>query len=452
MPGKILVKSTSGIRGVIGRGLDPVLVAKYGAAFGTMLKKGKVVVGRDSRPSGDMIMKAVISGLLASGRDVVEIGIVPTPTVEIAVKTLKAAGGMCITASHNPSQWNALKFFNRKGEFIIPAEYKRLDKLFSSGKFQYQPYSKLGKLVCQSDWVEKHIGKTLAVKVVNVPAVRRHRFKVVVDAINGAGSVALPKLLRRMGATVFEVNCNNDGKFVHEPEPTPANLSQLARAVRRHKADLGMACDPDADRLALVDEKGRPIGEELTLTIAVMEVLKKRRGTTVINMSTSRATADVARAAGSKVIYSKVGEANVVQAMHRAKAIIGGEGNGGVIYPSFHAGRDALIGAALVLSCLAEEKMSLSGLVETLPTYFTIKSKASFPADFKTRLAKFEKGAAELLGSCRVDRRDGLRFDFTEGWAQVRSSNTEPIFRLIVETDDTKLTARLTRQILRYFK
>ncbi|MEA2029989.1 MAG: phosphoglucosamine mutase [candidate division Zixibacteria bacterium] len=452
MPKKTLVKSISGIRGIIGQGLDPTLATQYGAAFGTLLKKGKVVVGRDSRPSGDMIMKAVIAGLLSVGRDVIEIDIVPTPTVEIAVKHLQAAGGMCITASHNPAQWNALKFFNRKGEFTTPAEYKRLDKIFSSQSFRYQQYKQLGKLVYQADWVEKHVRKTLAVKVVNQRAIKRRRFKVVVDAINGAGSVALPLLLRKLGVTVVELNCNGNGKFVHKPEPAPENLKQLSRAVRRHKADLGMACDPDADRLALVDETGHPIGEELSLAIAVKEVLKKQRGTTVLNLSTSQVTADIAKAAGSRVLFSKVGEANVVQTMHRTNAVVGGEGCGGVIYPAFHHGRDSLIGAAIVLSCLAEEKRSLSGLVETLPMYYAIRSKALLPDDFKARLEKLEKDAAELFGSSKIDRRDGLRFDFADGWAQVRISNTEPIFRLVVETNNQKRTALLARQILRYFK
>jgi len=447
----ILVKSTSGVRGIIGNGLDPVLAVQYGAAFGSMLKRGKVVVGRDSRVTGDMIMTAVISGLTSVGINVINVGIVPTPTVEIAVKGTKAAGGICITASHNPSQWNALKFFNKTGEFISPAEYKKLDSIFEKQSFLYKPFNKIGKISSQDDWIENHIKKTLAVKFLNLPAIKRKKFKVVVDAVNGAGSIALPAILKRLKAKVIEINCDNSGKFAHEPEPIPKNLKQLQKAVKKHKADIGMACDPDADRLALVDENGQPIGEELTLTLAVKEVLRKKRGKTVINLSTSKATEDVAAMSGSKVFYSKVGEANVVQMMHAKKALIGGEGNGGVILPSFHAGRDSLIAAALVLSCLANEKKSLSKLVETLPKYYTIKSKAALPNNFKARLNKFEKGANKLLGMTKIDRRDGLRFDFADGWVQVRSSNTEPIFRLIVETNDQKLTARLTKQVIKFF-
>ena len=452
MKKKQLIKSTSGIRGVVGNGLDPVTVTTYGAAFGTFLKKGKIVLGSDSRPSGEMVRRAVVSGLMSVGIDVVDIGVVPTPTVEIAVKILRADGGICVTASHNPAPWNALKFFNRTGEFITPAEYRRLNRIFESGKFAFKPVDRLGKVRTEDRWIEEHVKKTLAIKTLARTAIRRRRFKVVVDAINGAGSHALPLLLERLGAEVIRINCKGDGNFVHEPEPTPKNLSQLGRAVKRHKADLGMACDPDADRLALVDEKGRPVSEELTLTIAVSDVLNKKRGATVINLSTSSATADVARALNSPVFYSKVGEANVVEMMRKKKAVIGGEGNGGVIYPAFHAGRDSLVAAAMVLSALAREKSSLSAIVATFPAYYNIKSKAALPDDFDRRLVRFEKGANSLLGKTRIDRRDGLRFDFAQGWLQLRKSNTEPIYRLIVETTDERLTRKLLRQVVAYFK
>jgi len=447
-----LVQSTSGIRGVIGNGLDPVLITRYAAAFGTFLKKGKLVLGRDSRPSGDMVHRAVVAGLVSVGIDVIDIGIVPTPTVEIAVKGLKAAGGICITASHNPAPWNALKFFNDHGEFITPAQYKKLDSIFNGNKFAYTDHKGLGSVSTDDSWIEHHIRQLFKLKAVNRPAIRRQKFKVVVDAINGAGSVALPEMLRRLGVQVVCINCKGDGDFVHEPEPIPENLKALGRAVRKHRADLGMACDPDADRLALVDETGTPIGEELTLAIAVPVVLAVQSGPTVINLSTSNVTADAAREAGSKVIYSKVGEANVVEMMHKRKAVIGGEGNGGVIYPSFHAGRDSLIAGALVLSALAKKKISLSGLVDTLGRYYTVKTKAPLPGNFATRLARFEREAPKLLGPVRVDKKDGLRFDFPQGWVQIRSSNTEPIFRLIVETDNERLTKRLVTDVKRYFK
>ena len=446
-----LVKSTSGIRGVIGNGLDPVMITAYGAAFGTFLKRGPIVLGRDSRPSGDMVSRAVTAGLVSVGIDVIDIGIVPTPTVEIAVKKLKARGGICVTASHNPSQWNALKFFNDRGEFITPEQYRELDGIFTSNAFAYVPYQKLGSISHESHWIDEHIGQTLKLKTVDLKAIKARRFKVVVDAINGAGSIALPKLLEQMGVKVVRINCKGDGDFVHKPEPIPAHLKQLAKAVKRERAALGLACDPDADRLVLVDEKGRAINEELTLTVAVKQVLKRQKGSTVINLSTSSTTAAVAKGMGSQVFYSKVGEANVVQMMHEKRAVIGGEGNGGVIYPSFHAGRDALVGAALVLSCLAEERKSLSELIGTFPRYNIIKSKATLPDDFKQRLERFVREADGLLGKTEADWRDGVRLDFANGWVQIRSSNTEPIYRLIVETTDRKLTASLHNKITSVF-
>ncbi len=449
-----LVKSTSGVRGVLGNGLDMHMLAEYAAAFGTLLKKGKVVIGRDSRPSGTIINQLVISVLQSIGLDVVDVGIVPTPTVEIAVKKLKAAGGICITASHNPSQWNALKFFNNTGEFISPTQYKKLDAIFESKKFAYKPHNALGARTMQTRWIDEHIKQTLAQKAVNVKAIKKKKFKVVVDAVNGAGSEALPLLLKKLGVKVIEINCKGDGNFVHEPEPVSKNLTQLCKAVKKHKADLGMACDPDADRLALVDNNGNAIGEELTLTIGVMAVLLRMKGTTVINLSTSKVTEDIAKSLGSKVIYAKVGEANVVEMMAKKNGVIGGEGNGGVIFPSFHAGRDCLIAAALALTVLADRKISLSELVETFPKYYNIKDKAVLKNrdSFLQKLKKFEKDSVSLFGKSKIDRRDGLRFDFSEGWLQLRTSNTEPIYRIIVETNSPKLTAQLTDKVKKYFK
>ncbi len=447
-----LVKSTSGIRGVIGNGLDPVMLTAYGAAFGTFLKKGTLVLGRDSRPSGEMVASAVVSGLTATGINVIDIGIVPTPTVEIAISKLKAAGGICVTASHNPAQWNALKFFNSDGEFINPKQYLSLNTIFESRSFALKPYDKLGKVTHQEGWIDEHIRQVLGLREISRDAIRKCRFTVAVDAINGAGSAALPRLLDRLGVKVVAINCMGDGNFVHEPEPTPKNLSQLARLVKRSNADLGMACDPDADRLALVDENGRAVSEELTLTIAVKQVLRYLKGSTVINLSTSSATADVARSVGSPVHYSKVGEANVVEMMTQKRAVIGGEGNGGVIFPKCHVGRDSLVAAGLVLGCLARDKKSLSSLVETFPAYYTIKAKALLPSGFKEKLQRFEQTAENLLGKIAVDRRDGLRFDFRNGWLQLRSSNTEPIFRLIVETTDSDLTRALQSKVMKLFR
>ncbi len=447
-----LVKSTSGVRGVIGNGLDPLLATQYGAAFGTFLKKGPVVVGRDSRPSGEMIKAATIAGLNSVGIDVIDIGIVPTPTVEIAITSLKARGGICVTASHNPAQWNALKFFNDKGEFITPAQYKQLDGIFNRAKFAIKRHDKIGHTTYSEIWADEHIKRTLELKTVNTAAIRRRKFKIVVDAVNGAGSYALPALLEKLGVKVVRINCKGDGDFTHEPEPVPKNLTQLCRAVKKHKADLGMACDPDADRLALVNEFGQPIGEELTLSIAVKAILAKKGGTSVINLSTSKTTEDVARSVGSKVYYSKVGEANVVQMMHARKAVIGGEGNGGVIYPGFHAGRDSLVAAALVLDCLVSEKKSLAELVATFPKYHYIKTKGNLAGNFGMKLKQFKREASAILGKTRIDSRDGFRFDFKDGWIQIRTSNTEPIYRLIVETRNQELSEQLLSKVIKYFK
>lgn len=452
MAEKVLVASTSGVRGIIGRGLDPELAIRYAAAFGSLLKGGLVVVGRDSRPSGQLLIPAVIAGLGSVGCRVIDIGIVPTPTVEIAVKELEARGGICVTASHNPGEWNALKFFNAHGEFITPAEYARLDSVFRGQTYRYATHEKLGSVEYQDGWIGRHIQRTLKVAEVRRDAVARRKFHVVVDAINGAGSQALPELLEKLGCRVTRINCAGDGNFVHEPEPVPKNLAQLSKAVKGAKADLGMACDPDADRLALVDHTGLPIGEELTLAIAILPVIRRKKGPVVINLSTSRVTADVARLAGCPTFYAKVGESNVVQELRKRKGRIGGEGNGGVIYPGFHAGRDSLIAAALVLTALAESRQSLSELVQTLPMYYTTKTKAALPADFDLRLAAFRKAAPELLGKVKVDTRDGVRFDFADGWVQLRRSNTEPIYRLIVETTSQTRTDRLVQQVKMIFK
>lgn len=454
MSSQNLVRSTSGVRGIIGAadGLEPMLITQYAIAFGTLMGKGKIVLGRDSRVSGDMVSHAVISGLIATGLDVIDIGIVPTPTVEIAVTGLKAVGGICVTASHNPSDWNALKFFNKQGEFITPAQYAELSKIYESRQFALKPFGKLGKVSRQESWIDRHIAQVLALKTVNKPGIKRRKFKVVVDAINGAGSIALPRLLEKLGCKVIRINCKGDGDFVHMPEPIPKHLTELAKKVKALKADIGMACDPDADRLVLVDENGKAINEELTLTVAVQQVLRSKKGKVVLNLSTSKTTEMVARRFGAEVFYSKVGEANVVEMMHQVKSVIGGEGNGGVIYPACHAGRDALVGAALVLSCLVEEKCKLRALVETFPPYYIIKSKASLPSDFLSKLQRFEAEAEKLLGPSTLDRRDGMRFDFDRGWVQLRTSNTEPIYRLIVETNDRRLSESLTEQVIAFFK
>ena len=451
MTQKTLIKSTSGVRGIIGHGLDSSIAEDYARAFGSFVKKGKIVVGRDSRPSGEMLQKAVLKGLSSVGIDAIYLGIVPTPTVEIAVKGLKAAAGICITASHNPGEWNALKFFNKKGEFVTSVEFEQIEKIYNNKAFALHPAKKFGKIKQRSGWIERHVRKTLALKVVNEPAIKKRKFKVVLDAINGAGSFALPSLLQNLGITVYKINCKPNGNFVHEPEPIPKNLIQLGDAVIKCKADFGLASDPDADRLAIVDEKGIPLGEELTLAMAVREVLRTKKGPVVINLSTSKVTGDEAIKAGCPLYYSKVGESNVVQLMHDKKAVIGGEGNGGVIYPEFHSGRDALVAAALVLSGLARQTQKMSEFAETFNKYYTIKTKATLPPDFSQRLKKFETEVKTFVPKPTFNYIDGLRVDFSEGWILIRKSNTELIFRVMVETTKQSLSLTLSKQVMEYF-
>jgi len=446
-----LIKSTSGIRGIVGDALDSTIAENYARAFGTFIKEGKVVVGRDTRKSGDMLKKAVLKGLSSVGIDVVYIGVVPTPTVEIAVKELKAAAGICITASHNPGQWNALKFFNRKGEFITADEFEEIEDILKKNLYLLPYDGKLGKIKLQSGWIEKHVRKTLSLKVINKAAIKKRKLKIIIDAINGAGSVALPLLLSKLGAKVIKMNCKPNGDFVHEPEPIPKNLMQLCENVRRHKADLGLACDPDADRLAIVDENGIPLGEELTLAIAVREVLRHKKRPVVINLSTSKVSGDEAVKAGVPLYYSKVGESNVVQMMHEKKAVIGGEGNGGVIFPEFHSGRDALAAAALVLSGFSRFNGPMSQFAETFSKYYTIKSKAGINEGFRARLKQFETDVKTFVTNPSFNNIDGLRIDFPEGWILIRRSNTEPIFRVMVETNKQSLSESLSNKVMEYF-
>jgi phosphomannomutase len=437
------MKSTSGIRGIVGQSLDPLVVARYAAAFGKFLKGGKVVVGRDSRPSGAGFSQIVVSTLAMSGCDVIDLGIVPTPTVELAVLHHKAAGGIAITASHNPAEWNALKFFNSLGEFITAKQYAQLEKIAAGEIWNFMPFDRHGKTAIDDKAVERHIKSALGLSVAARKEIKASRFTVVVDAINGAGSQALPEILERLGAKVIRLNCKGDGDFFRKPEPVVENLVELGESVKKHHADLGLACDPDADRLALVDENGRPVGEEMTLTLSVAYYLTQKRGPIAINLSTSRMTADVAHMAGSRVYYSPVGEANVIDEMRRCKAVIGGEGNGGVILPESHYGRDALVGAVLILSYLAKSKKRLSTLAGTIPAYANIKKKAPLPKDFERKVLGLEKSMQSDFGKVSVDRRDGLRFDLDDGWVQVRKSNTEPIYRLIAEAKTEKLVRRL---------
>ena len=437
---KDLMVGISGIRGVVGESLTPEVILKFSSAFGMLCKSGKVVLGRDTRASGEMVRSAAISGLLSTGCEVVDLGVCATPTVEIAVEGLKASGGVIITASHNPLEWNALKFVGPDGVFLNERQGKRLAELIEKDRIQHGGWDKLGKVTFDDGWTDKHIKRVLGLSHINVRKIKKRRFRVVLDCVNGAACVISPHLLRALGCRVIELNCKPDGNFAHDPEPVPRNLTSLCRAVRKHKADLGFANDPDVDRLAIVSEKGVPLGEEATLALATRFVLSRKPNSKVAaNISTSRMIDDVAAEYDSKVYRTKVGEAHVAGQLRKVKGVIGGEGNGGVILPEFHYGRDALVGMALILRYLAECEKPMSQLASELPKYFMVKRKAKLSGSFERNLIRLKKGFARG----RINPLDGIRIDFEDSWLHVRKSNTEPLVRVIAEARSKKEASRL---------
>ena len=427
--------------------MTPEIITTYTSAFARLIKKGTVAVGRDTRPSGVAIENLVVGNLMTAGIDVLTLGIVPTPTLEMAILQKKLAGGVMVTASHNPAEWNALKFFGQESTFLSPQQVEKLKKLTKTSRVR-KGSSKQGKKASWEGAVEAHIEKILSLELVKKEKIVARRFKVVVDCVNGAGYLALPMLLEKLGCEVAPLNATPDGHFPHNPEPIPENLGQLETKVRELGADLGMATDPDADRLALVSGAGKAVGEEYTLALAVDYVLSKTPGTVAVNLSTSQMNDEVAKKYGEKCYRTPVGEAHVAMALKKYRGVIGGEGNGGVILPQLHPGRDALVGAALVLSHLAESGKTLAQAVDALPRFSFIKTKGTLTpkADIKGKLVKIEK----LHRNGRKDKRDGLWLGFPEGWFQVRLSNTEPIWRLAVEgrTDWAEAKTRELKKLL----
>jgi len=436
-----LIKSISGIRGTIGGkpsdNLTPIDIVKFTTAYARFIgernpgKRLTVVVGRDARISGTMADDIIEGTLLGCGVDVINVGLCTTPGTEMAVITHKADGGIIITASHNPKQWNALKLLNSEGEFLSDAEGKRVLALAEDDAFLYPEVDALGKVVSRESFNDRHIAMVLALPAVDVEAVRRRRFRVVVDAVNSVGGVVIPKLLRELGCDVVELNCTPDGQFAHNPEPLPQNLTEISEVIVREKADLGVVVDPDVDRLAFVSEDGSMFVEEYTLVAVADYILSLGKGNTVSNLSSSRALRDVTERHGGSYAASAVGEVNVVAKMKETGAVIGGEGNGGVIYPELHYGRDALVGVALFLTYLAGRGMTMTQLRATYPAYYASKNKIELtPAidvdkvlhEIKTRYA------AE-----RVNDIDGVKIDFPENWVHLRKSNTEPIIRVYTE-------------------
>lgn len=437
-----LMVSVSGVRGRVGEALTPEIISRFASAFGAYLTdtvKGRasVVVARDSRTSGPMFMRAAISGLQAVGCDVLDVGVAPTPTALYAIRHHKAAGGIVVTASHNPVEWNALKFASGAGMFLDAEEAPRMRSYLADGAIRWATWDKLGTVEPDHSAVRRHLDAVLGIPYLDLRALQKRAFKVALDCVHGAGSVLLPPLLGALGCEVIGIGLEADGRFPREPEPIAANLGDLERLVRETKADIGMATDPDADRLSLVSNNGCAIGEDFTLALAAMLVLKHRPGPVVTNLSTSRVLEDVAASAGVELQRAPVGEINVARQMQRAGAVIGGEGNGGVILPDVHLTRDCAVAAALVLQMLLESGGTLQELISAQTGYVIVKDK--LPRDAGSLEAAFGK-LESRLGAPVADRQDGLRLDWPKErrWLHLRASGTEPILRIIAEAPNEK--------------
>ena len=451
-----LIKSISGIRGTIGGhagdNLTPLDVVKFTTAYARLIaernpgRKLTIVIGRDARISGEMVANLVEGTLLGCGVDVVNVGLCTTPGTELAVTAHKADGGIIITASHNPRQWNALKLLNGEGEFLSDAEGKRVLAMAEEEDFAYPEIDGIGHVVSRESYNERHIEQVLALPLVDVEAVRARKFKVVVDAVNSVGGIVMPELLRRLGCEVVELNCEPTGEFAHNPEPLPQNLTQIAQVIVREKADLGIVVDPDVDRLAFVNEDGTMFGEEYTLVAVADYVLSHKVGNTVSNLSSSRALRDVTERHGGRYYASAVGEVNVVAKMKEVGAVIGGEGNGGVIYPELHYGRDALVGTALFLTHLAKCGMTMTQLRATYPAYYASKNKIELtPAIDVDKVLREIK--ARYAGE-KVNDIDGVKIDFAENWVHLRKSNTEPIIRVYTEAKSMEEADALAQRFI----
>ena len=450
-----LMISVSGIRGLVGVDLTPEMVARWAAAFGSWAKMGqaqregdggrgkgkaaRVVLGRDARTSGPMFTRAATAGLQSVGCGVIDVGLVATPTVQLAVEHHRAAGGIVLTASHNPIEWNALKFVGPDGIFLDTQAGTRVRELAAGAEnhaLQRANYNAIGGVEADPDAISRHLAAVLALRGVDVRAIKRRRFHVALDTVRGAGGAVMPELLKRLGCRVTAINLETDGRFPRPPEPVPENLKSLGALVRRSKADVGIAVDPDVDRLAIVDEQGRPIGEDYTLAFAIRAVLGKRDGgrgkgkaVVVCNLSTSLVVEDAAREFGANVVRAPVGEAHVARKIIELDSVIGGEGNGGVMYPALHVGRDAPVAGALLLGLLARERITVSELVARAPRYTIVKAKVGRGA----RLDGVYDGLRKKFADARVDTQDGLRLGWSDRWLHVRPSGTEPIIRLIAE-------------------
>jgi phosphomannomutase len=456
-----LIKSISGIRGTIGgkpgEGLTPIDIVRFTAAFGMLIKSRnqqkavRVVVGRDARKSGPFVNELVTGTLLGMGISVTDIGLTTTPTAEIAVTEEKAQGGIILTASHNPKNWNALKLLNERGEFLSAAEGEAVVKISEGNEMVFAPVSELGEYRTDDSYIQKHIDKILALPLVDAEAIRHAKLCVAIDAVNSTGGIAVPELLKQLGVNkIIRINCEPTGEFAHNPEPLPENISEICDCVVKNKADLGFVVDPDVDRLAIVNEVGEPFGEEYTLVAVADYILQDNPGNTVSNLSSTQALKVVTEKAGGKYSASAVGEVNVVEMMKQTGAVIGGEGNGGIIYPELHYGRDALVGIALFLTHLVTSGKKCSVLRDSYPPFFICKTKISLSPEMD--IDKILEAVTQKYGNQPIITIDGVKIHFGNEWVHLRKSNTEPIIRIYAESDLYTKAENLIKKITVDFK
>jgi phosphomannomutase len=446
---KELLISVSGIRGVIGQGFTSETALNYARAFGAFLKKGKVAVGRDTRTTGPMIVSAVASGLLSSGCDVADIGICPTPTVELAVRSGDFSGGVAVTASHNPIEYNALKLIGKDGVFLSSGQGARVQEIYKSRKFNDRVWNATGKLSNEDTWIDFHLNSILELDFVSVSTIRERGIKIVADCGGGAACYMAEKFFSKLGVNFKLIHSISTGEFPREPEPIPENLSDLCMAVKKNGADVGFAFDPDADRLAIVSEKGEAIGEEYTLALGSRYILSKIQGPMAVNLSSSMLNDFVADEAGVKIYRSKVGERNVTEKLKRVKGVVGGEGNGGLIFPGLHWGRDAFLAAAVITQYLADSGKRISELVAELPRFVMVKTKVNLT---RSQVERKSRAIENAFKGDKINRLDGIKISGKDRWVQIRASNTEPVARIISEAKDRETAEGLVRTVKYVFR
>ncbi len=452
-----LITSISGIRGTIGgkqgESLTPLDIVKFTTAYSKWCQEQHqkqnctIVIGRDARISGSMVEGLVVNTLVAMGIHVVNLGLSTTPTVEMAVVMEKADGGIILTASHNPKEWNALKLLNHKGEFISAQDGEKVLVYAQNTDIEFASIEQIGTCTQKTDYIQKHIEAILALPLVKKELISKQNFTIVVDAVNSSGGIAVPQLLKALGIeNIIELNCNPNGHFAHNPEPLPEHLTEISKVVVQHKADLGIVVDPDVDRLALVCEDGSMFGEEYTLVAVADYILSHKTGNTVSNLSSTRALRDITIKKGGQYSASAVGEVNVVQEMKRINAVIGGEGNGGIIYPDLHYGRDALVGIALFLSYLAEKKQPMTKIKAHFPQYYMYKGKINLSTDLN--LSAIQDYLQKMYSNAHFNTTDGIKIDFENSWVHLRKSNTEPIMRIYTEAKSYEKAEQLAQEVI----